>query len=212
MKPHPHPHLSLVLLSLSLLLGPESGRSAPKESDEISLFDGETLTGWVGDVQGYQAKDGILSCLPGKGNGGNLFTAGEYGDFRFRFEFRLTPGANNGLALRCPLEGKPHGKGYESQILDNSADRYRNLKDSQYHGSLYKLIAAKRGLLKPVGEWNRQEVWMKGDHIRITLNGEVILEDKDLSRFRRPARGHLGFLGHGSQVDFRNLRILVLDD
>ena len=173
----------------------------------VSLFDGATMTGWVGNVAGYEAKDGVLTCLPGKGKGGNVFTEKEYGDFILRFEFKLTPGANNGLALRCPLEGKPHGKGYESQILDNTAERYKNLKDSQYHGSLYKLVAAKRGFLKPVGEWNRQEVMADKHHIRITLNGEVILEDADLSRFRRPLKGHLGFLGHGTEVQFRNIEI-----
>ncbi len=136
--------------------------------------------------------------------------ATKYDDFILRFEFKLTPGANNGLALRCPLEGKPHGKGFESQILDNTAKRYKNLNDSQYHGSLYKLVAAKRGFLKPVGEWNRQEVMMNENHVKITLNGEVILEDADISRFRRPGKGHLGFLGHGSTVHFRNIKIKQL--
>ena len=112
--------------------------------------------------------------------------------------------------MRCPLEGKPHGKGFESQILDNTAERYKKLKDSQYHGSLYKLIAAKRGFLKPVGEWNKQEVRMNGDHIKIILNDEIILEDADLSRFKRPAKGHIGFLGHGSKVEFRKIQIKEL--
>lgn len=176
----------------------------------VSLFDGQSMKGWTGSTEGYEAKDGVLSCLPGKGMGGNLFTEKEYGNFILRFEFKLTPGANNGLALRCPLEGKPHGKGFESQILDNTAERYKNLKETQYHGSLYKLIAAKRGHLKPVGEWNTQEVLMNGNHVRITLNNELILEDKDISRFRRPAKGHLGFLGHGSRVEFKNIEIKEL--
>lgn len=201
-----------LLLSVAAISGLRADQSESDEGTFTSLFDGESLSGWIGDTHGYQAENGILSCLPGKGKGGNLFSENQYGDFILRFEFRLTPGANNGLALRCPLEGKPHGKGYESQILDNSAERYRNLKDSQYHGSLYKLIAAKRGMLKPVGEWNQQEVQMIGDHVKITLNGVVILEDKDLSRFRRPAKGHIGFLGHGSRVDFRKIRIRVITD
>lgn len=174
------------------------------------IFDGKSLEGWVGNVKGYEAKDGVLTCLTGKGLGGKILTAKEYGDFILRLEIKLPPGGNNGLALRCPLEGSPHGKGYESQILDNSADRYKKLKASHYHGSLYKLVAAKRGFLKPVGEWNVQEVMMKGHHCRITLNGEVILEEKDLSRFRRPDKGHIGFLGHGAKVQFRNVRIKEL--
>ncbi len=159
-----------------------------QEVDFVPLFDGESMDGWVGNTSGYEAKDGVLACLPGKGNGGKIFTEKEYGNFILRFEFKLTQGANNGLALRCPLEGRPHGKGFESQIMDNTATRYQNLKETQYHGSLYKLLPAKRGFLAPVGEWNRQEVMMDGNHVRITLNGEVILEDADISRFKRPAR------------------------
>ena len=181
-----------------------------KDSGFVPLFDGKSMKGWVGNVGGYEAKDGVLTCLSGKGKGGKIFTEKEYGNFIIRFEFKLTPGANNGLALRCPLEGKPASKGFESQILDNSSKRYLNKKPFQYHGSLYKCLAARRGFLKPVGEWNRQEVILDGNRIKITLNGEVILEDKDLSRFKRPGKGHIGFLGHGSKVQFRKIELKEL--
>ncbi len=202
-----------LLLTLFVLCGPLArGSDQGGSAGFVSLFDGVTMSGWVGETNGYEAADGVLSSRPGKKLGGKIFTQKEYGDFVLRLEFKLTPGANNGIALRCPLTGKPHGKGFESQILDNSAARYQKLKPAQYHGSLYKLIAAKRGFLKPVGEWNRQEVMMQGDHIRITLNGTVILEDRNLARFKRPTKGHLGFLGHGSKVSFRNIEIKELCD
>jgi hypothetical protein len=201
----------ILLLLTPVVLGVTAHADDAQESRGfVSLFDGKTMAGWVGNVTGYEAKDGVLTCLTGKDKGGKIFTEKEYDNFILRFEFKLTPGANNGLALRCPLEGKPHGKGFESQILDNTSKRYSKLKDSQYHGSLYKLVAAKRGFLKPVGEWNRQEVMMIKNHVKITLNGEVILEDADISRFRRPRKGHLGFLGHGSTVHFRNIKIKEL--
>jgi hypothetical protein len=151
-----------------------------------------------------------MTCLTGKGKGGKVFAEKEYGNFILRFEFKLTPGANNGLALRWPLDGKPRGKGIESQIIDNTAERYKNLKDAQYHGSLYKFLPAKRGFLKPVGEWNQQEVMMNEHHVKITLNGEVILEEKDISRFKRPLKGHIGFLGHGAKVQFKSIKIKEL--
>ncbi len=204
---------SRLVISMATMLG-LAADSAEQHTDEgyIPLFNGNSMEGWVGDVKGYEARDGVLTCLPGKGNGGKVFTEKEYGNFILRFEFQLSLGANNGLAIRRPLvEGRPHGKGYESQILDNTAARYQHLKDSQYHGSLYKLVAAKRGFLKPLGEWNQQEVMANGDHIRITLNDEVILEDADLSRFKRRAKGHLGFLGHGTKVSFRNIEIKELE-
>ena len=201
--------LFLTVAGLTAYAEPEKDPPG-KDSGFVPLFDGKSMKGWVGNVGGYEAKDGVLTCLPGKGKGGKIFTEKEYDNFIIRFEFKLTPGANNGLALRCPLEGKPASKGFESQILDNSSKRYLNKKPFQYHGSLYKRVAARRGFLKPVGEWNRQEVILDGDRIKITLNGEVILEDKDLSRFKRPGKGHIGFLGHGSKVQFRKIELKEL--
>ena len=202
---------ALALTAVCVTANAEPEKDPPgKDSGFVPLFDGKSMKGWVGNVGGYEAKDGVLTCLSGKGKGGKVFTQKEYGNFIIRFEFKLTPGANNGLALRCPLEGRPASKGFESQILDNSSKRYLNKKPFQYHGSLYKCIAARRGFLKPVGEWNRQEVILDGNRIKITLNGEVILEDKDLSRFKRPGKGHIGFLGHGSKVQFRKIELKEL--
>jgi len=202
---------ALALTAVCVTANAEPEKDPPgKDSGFVPLFDGKSMKGWVGNVGGYEAKDGVLTCLPGKGKGGKIFTEKEYDNFIIRFEFKLTPGANNGLALRCPLEGKPASKGFESQILDNSSKRYLNKKPFQYHGSLYKRVAARRGFLKPVGEWNRQEVILDGNRIKITLNGEVILEDKDLSRFKRPGKGHIGFLGHGSKVQFRKIELKEL--
>jgi len=199
----------LVIFALTVV-GVTAYADPVKDSGFVPLFDGKSMDEWVGDVDGYEAKDGVLTCLADKGKGGMIFSEKQYGNFVIRFEFKLTPGANNGLALRCPLEGKPASKGFESQILDNSSKRYLNKKPSQYHGSLYKLVAAKRGFLKPVGEWNKQEVILNEHQIRITLNSEVILEDTDLSRFKRPRKGHIGFLGHGSKVRFRYIELKEL--
>ena len=129
--------------------------------------------------------------------------------------------ANNGLGIRTPLKGDAAYVGMELQILDNEAAIYRNLRPYQYHGSVYGVIPAKRGFLKPVGEWNYQEVKAVGNRITITLNGEVIL-DGDLAEASNNGTatidnrehpgllnksGHIGFLGHGSPLKFRNLRI-----
>jgi hypothetical protein len=205
MKRHSQKISTALLFAVATL----TSYGADDEEGFVSIFDGESMKGWTGSVAGYEAKDGVLTCLTGKGKGGKIFTEKDYSDFILRFEFKLTPGSNNGLALRWPLE-KQRGKGIESQILDNTADRYKNLKEAQYHGSLYKFLPAKRGFLKPVGEWNQQEVIMNGHSVKITLNGEVILEEKDISRYKRSLKGRLGFLGHGSKVQFRNIRVKEL--
>lgn len=187
----------------------------------VSLFNGEGLTGWTGSIKGYVVKDGKIVLDPRLG-GGNLYTADEYADFVLRFEFRLTPGANNGLAIRAPLSGDPAYVGMEIQILDDTAAKYSNLRPYQYHGSIYGAVPAKRGYLKPIGEWNSEEVTAKGPHICVKLNGITIVE-ADIEQASTPKtvdgrdhpglkrqQGHIGFCGHGDHVEFRNIRIKVL--
>lgn len=187
-----------------------------------SLFNGKNLDGWQlvrGRGPGYLVKDGTIICpLDG---GGNLFTAKEYKDFVLRFEFKMEPGGNNGIGIRAPLEGDAAYAGMEIQILDHDHEKYKGkLKDTQKHGSVYDVIPAKADALKPAGEWNSEEIRIKGGKIKVTLNGKVITEG-DISTITDPAvlkkhpglkreKGHIGFLGHGSLVEFRNLRIREL--
>lgn len=185
----------------------------------VSLFDGKTLSGWAAAPGGYAVEDGNLICVAG--GKGNLLSEKEYSDFVFKFEFKLTAGANNGLGIRCPkkLEGNLHLEGIELQILDDTDAKYKDLKAYQYHGSVYGIVPAKRGALKPVGEWNRQQVTVKGRRITVVLN-ETTIVDADLDAATKSgtldgaehpglkrATGHIGFLGHGDRVDFRNLQI-----
>lgn len=185
----------------------------------VSLFNGMNLDGWQGNTTDYFAENGELVVQPKRGGHGNLFTEKEYSDFIIRFEFQLTSGANNGLGIRAPLTGDAAYQGMELQILDNTAPIYANLHEWQYHGSVYGVIPAKRGYLKPVGEWNEQEVVVQGTHIKITLNGAVILDGdiaeaskngtldgRDHPGLKRET-GYIGFLGHGSELKFRNIRI-----
>ena len=189
-----------------------------KDNGFVRLFDGKTLNGWVmvGKAgPGYVPKDGIL-VVPADG-GGKLMTEKEYTDFIFRFEFKLDKAANNGIGIRAPLEGDAAYNGMECQVLDDSAPEYANLLPGQYHGSLYRIVAAKRGAQKPIGEWNKEEITAIGRHIKVVLNGKVIV-DTNLNDVNSPEvfaehgggmfreRGHLGFLGHGpSEVQFRNV-------
>jgi hypothetical protein len=195
-----------------------------KKEGFVPMFNGIDMSGWVGNLTDYVAKDGMIVCDPTHGGRGNLYTDKEYSDFVMRFDFQLTPAANNGLGIRTPLEGDAAYVGMELQILDNEADVYKDLEEYQYHGSVYGVIAAKRGHLKPLGEWNTQEVIANGNHIKITLNGVVILDGdiaKASNNFTAPLdgknhpglsnkKGHIGFLGHGSEVAFKNLRVKVL--
>jgi HEAT repeat protein len=205
------------------LNGGESQLNAQEETDGFKLlFNGKSLDGWVGNTVDYVAENGLLMGKLQNGDHGNLFTEKEYSNFVFRFEFQLTPGANNGLGIHAPLQGDAAYVGKEIQILDNTADIYNDLQPYQYHGSVYGVIPAKREFLKPVGEWNSEEVWVKGDDIKVTLNGTVIVDGNmkeaskngTLDHKEHPGllrhTGHIGFLGHGSDLNFRNIRIKEL--
>lgn len=195
-----------------------------KEDGFVSLFNGRNLDNWTGNKTSYVVEEGNVVVKPGDGSGGNLYTSKEYSDFIFRFEFQLTPAANNGLGIRTPLEGDAAYVGMELQILDDTAPVYATLQPYQYHGSVYGVIPAKKGFQKPVGEWNYQEVEVRGTHIKITLNGTVIVDgniaeaaaDGTMDHKEHPGlkntKGHIGFLGHGSELKFRNIRIKDLSD
>lgn len=193
-----------------------AAQNNPDASGFVSLFNGKDLTGWTGDTKGYVPEDGKLVCRPG----GNLYTAKEYSNFVFKFEFKLTAGANNGLGIRTPTNGDAAYAGMEIQILNDTADQYKNLQPFQFHGSIYGVVPSVRGHLTPVGEWNSEEVIADGQKILITLNGTVIV-DADLDKIQQNARihdlkkhpglhnakGHIGFIGHGSVIEFRNIMV-----
>ena len=193
----------------------------PEEKTDgfVSLFNGRNLDNWTGDKKAYGVEDGVIVVRPVEGAAGNLYTQDEYSDFIYRFEFQLTPAANNGIGIRAPLTGDAAYVGMEIQVLDNTAPEYASLHPYQYHGSVYGVIPAKREYLKPLGEWNSEEIMAQGTHIKVTLNGTVIV-DGDIAGPRdngtmdhndhpglKNVSGHIGFLGHGSVVKFRDIRI-----
>jgi len=198
----------------------------PKTEEGFTpIFDGKTLDGWQGGKDGYIVED---SCIVSQPNGsGNLATVKQYSDFDLKFEFKLTPGANNGIGIRVPDEvpGErldPAFKGMEIQVLDDSNERYKGIKEWQHHGSVYGVVPAKNGFLKPTGEWNSEEIIARGKHIQVILNGETIvdadvakasengtLDGKEHPGLKRDT-GHICFCGHGAEVWFRSLRIKEL--
>ena len=194
-----------------------------KESEEgfVSIFDGQSLKGWQGGTGAYEVKDGAIVCLK-EGKGGNLYTEKEYANFVLRLEFKLTPGANNGIGIRAPKEGDAAFVGMEIQVLDDGHPNYKGIKDYQTHGSVYGVLPAKRGFLKPNGEWNTEEITCDGKHVKVVLNGEIIV-DGDIEKASTPMtvdgrehpglkrdKGFICFCGHGAHVEFRNLRVKEL--
>jgi hypothetical protein len=201
------------------LTADESNQILKAHSDSTgftSIFNGRDFDGWKGPTDNYVVRNRVLMCKPEKG--GTIYTEREYSDFVARLEFKLPPHGNNGLAIRYPGSGDPAYAGMcELQVLDSEHLEYESLDARQYHGSAYGMVAATRGYLRPVGEWNYQEVTVKGSTIKVELNGSVIL-DTDLSDVtdfmgnsphpgKDRTKGHFGFAGHNDPVQYRNISL-----
>lgn len=192
------------------------------EQDFKPVFNGKDLSDWIGAVDDFEVKDGAIQCKPGRG--GNLFTKDEFDNFTVRFEFKLPPGGNNGLALRSPItQDQLAYAGMEIQILDDGAPMYADIQDYQVHGSLYGLAPAARGYLRPTGEWNLQEVTLDGDKLKIQVNGFEVLNVNVAEVSKKPMdgkahpgasrkSGHLAFCGHSDAVALRNIRVKRLSN
>jgi len=184
-----------------------------------SIFTGRDFKGWTGAVADYQIEGGAMLSRPDKG--GVIHTEKDYANFKVRFEYRLPPDGNSGLAIRYPGEGNTAYVGMtEVQVLDDTAEKHADLDARQYNGSVYGMIAAHRGYHRKVGEWNFEEVTVVGSTIKVELNGSVIL-DGDVSSVTEfmadnphPGKdrttGSFGFTGHRSPVAFRNISIRTL--
>jgi hypothetical protein len=206
------------LLAATPLLGL---RAQAPEPGFTPLFDGRTLNGWRlagGRGPGYIVKDGAIVC-PADG-GGNLFTAREYANFVLRLEWRLWEGGNNGIGIRTPFGGHGSTQGMEIQVLDDESAKYKALRPNQFTGSIYDVFPARRGFVKRDGVWNTYEITADGAHVKVVLNGETVV-DADLASVTDPAvlkkhpglrrpSGCIGLLGHGTHVEFRNIRIREL--
>ncbi|MDD7456553.1 MAG: DUF1080 domain-containing protein [Bacteroidales bacterium] len=209
-----------------------------KEQGFEMLFDGTSLDKFHGDKEGYTPVNGAILVSANYGSTGNLYTLNEYRNFVLRFEFCFTKeGANNGVGVRTPMGVDAAYNGMcEVQILDHDAPMYANLHEYQVHGSVYGVIPAKRIKHKALGEWETEEIRVEGNHIKVTVNGEVIV-DGDV---RKACKGHnvapdggtynpytvdhknhpgmfnkkgyVSFCGHGEGLKLRNVRILDLGD
>ncbi len=205
---------------LAIVLSAQTVPAQEKSADKgfVPLYNGKDLSGWEvldGKKDAWKADGELLSCVAA--GGGWLRTDKMYSDYVLRLEFRIPENGNSGVGLRFPDQGNPAFAGMEIQILDDGGDEYKNLKDSQYSGSIYSEVAAKRGALKPIGEFNSYEITCNGPFIKVVLNGETIV-DADIDKYPkasgdykplpdRPRIGYIGMQSHGSRVDFRNIAV-----
>ena len=140
----------------------------------------------------------------------------------------------NGVGIRAIPGTDAAYQGMEIQILDHDDPIYKNLKPHQVHGSVYGIIPAKRIVSPELNTWNTEEIRIKGDNIKVTVNGEVIVDGNirkackghnvapDGSRknpytvdgYNHPGlfnkKGYICFCGHGEGMKLRNVRVKEL--
>ena len=195
------------------------------EEGWVSIFDGESLKGWT-TANGGEVKEGAWVAEGGvlhrKAKGGDLYTAKEYADFEFRWEWKISPKGNSGVKYRVTKYGSAN-LGPEYQVLDDAhPDGLKSVK--RQASSLYDLLAANnKKKLKAVGEWNSSRVVVKGKHLQHFLNGELVVnivvgsdrwkeahknsKFKGKENFAHNARGRIYLQDHGDEVWYRKLEI-----
>lgn len=213
----------LCLIAFSCLL-PRAGISvtsaAEPESGFTPLFDGKSLAGWK-VIAEKEAKPDEWSVTGGilhaKAGNSWLSTEKEHGDYVLKLDWRVPVDGNSGVFIRVPeLKAGEHpwDKGIEIQVLDDRGPLYAGkLKPWQYSGSLYGAVPADQSAFAGADKWNSYEITCHGDQITVVLNGKQITSG-DMSKIAefkdRPRRGFIGLQNHGTNVEYRNLRIKEL--
>jgi hypothetical protein len=200
--------------------------SAEKNAGWKVLFDGVTLRGWRGlnneaPGNGWKISDGELTVA---GDGGDLVTADEFGDFELSLEWKIGKGGNSGILYRVDMEEPTTFEtGPEYQLLDN-----KNAQESALHlaGALYDLVPPSKDRTRPFGEWNEARIVVRGWRVEHWLNGEKIVDFnlaspeareliarskfRSMPKFATLPRGHIALQDHGDPVSFRNIKIREL--
>lgn len=193
----------------------------------VSIFDGETLKGWTNgggkalEEGGWIAEDGVLHL---KGKGGSIYSEKEYGDFEFRFEWKISEKGNSGVKYRVTRYGKQL-LGPEYQVLDDDKHPDGKVGPNRQTASLYDILPAdaEKKKLKPVGEWNQSRIVVKGHHLQHFLNGEKVIDltvgsdewkklvgeskFKKTEGFAENLKGRLMLQDHSDEVWYRNLAV-----
>jgi hypothetical protein len=205
--------LAPIILALIALPAARSDDNKAPEGFE-ALFNGKDLTGWKvlpgGKMEVWGAENGLL-YVNGRG-GAWLMTDKEYSDFEVRLDFKMPKGGNSGVALRSPFDKiDPAYAGMEIQLLDDA--NYKNLRPTQYTGSIYDVVAPSKQVTKPFGEWQSIQITAKGPKITVVLNGTKTI-DANLDDYKaehgkkHPGilrdKGHLGLQSHDGRVEFKN--------
>ncbi len=227
---------------------PNTLAPAEKAAGFRLLFDGQSFAGWRGlgydsvPTAHWKIENGAIRKVPGgeiprmadgqPAAGGDLMTTEAFGNFEFRWEWKIGRAGNSGVkynvseALSISNAANHAALGFEYQLLDDSLHEDNKIA-SHHAGALYDLIppgASKT--LRPVGQWNSSVIVFRGNHGEHWLNGAKVVEFqlgtprmdsllaiskyRSIQNFAQRRKGHIVLQDHGEEVYFRSLRIRVL--
>jgi len=215
---------------------PLRSEDAPSPSDDVVLFDGKTLEGWVAEGDSkvkagpkagqpvWSVQDGAIRC-DGSGFGFLRYKVREFSDFIWELDYRFDkpepapkPHAppkvgNSGVGIRTGAfdpkkswETRPSVASYEIQLLDDAGAA----PGMHGTGSLYRFVAPTANAVKPSPEWNHLKISCKGPVVQIEVNGKLVLEkdqSTDPKLKDKPTKGYVCLQNHSSGITFRNLRV-----
>jgi len=225
--------LPLLILALLLLATPSSVDGAKKERADNTppegfkaLFNGKDLTGWKGLVgnpktrakmtadklsaaqdkadagmrKHWKAQDGVLVF---DGEGRNLCTEKDYGDFEMYVDFKILAKGDSGIYLR----GSPQVQIWDPKLRNLGSG---GLFNNQKNESQPKAIAD-----NPAGEWNTFYIKMVGDRVTVRLNGKLVTDNVVMDNYwerNKPiyATGQIELQNHGNTLYFKNIYLREL--
>lgn len=170
-------------------------------AEPVPLFDGRSLDGWVafGDID-WRVEEG---AIVGAGSGdGFVTTTRLYGDYHLRVEFWVDATTNSGIFLRCQDRRYIHPYTcLELNIWDEHP------KQEARTGAIVFRAMPPLARVQTVGKWNTYEVWARGPHVEVWVNGEKTAEIDDAD----PTAGFIA-LQHweSGTVKFRSVELTAL--
>jgi len=195
---------NLTLVPIAFLLAAGCAWSGDEaQSDLDSIFNGKDFTGWKVPEPNlwWKIQDGVLiGENDEKMKGHSLFTEKEYTDLVVEAEVRFSGEIDSGIFIR---------KGWQCQI-GVSRKLKKDMTCSVYARGKYDNVAQDVDKLLKKDDWNLIRIEAKGDHFKIFLNGQKVLEMTD-NGFPGPAPiGVQIHPGLPMKVEFRNIKAKAL--
>lgn len=201
-----------------------------------SLYNGLDLRGWKApaELAPHWRPNGWM--LEHDGQGGDLWSAEEYGDLQLLVDWRwpgpahdadlpvILPDGTQALAPdgqprteRVPEAGDSgiYLRGSSKSQVNmwcwpvGSGEVYGYRTDASLPAEVRAAVTPKVRADAPIGDWNRFVITMEGDRLTVVLNGQTVLENARLPGV--PARGPIALQHHGSPVQFANVFVRPLD-